>query len=199
MEHLNTRQEIGAGWRRIYRPRRMPEGQMRFRRDFVRLALPGDTGGRRLAASGRLRSLSLLFMLVAVLAACAPLPRTAKPGWRPSPIEIRTADYGAYPSDYETIVKGWYLRSLKDPDSARFGRITRPLREHAIRNQFRKEAVYGYSVCARVNARNSFGGYTGFKTRWFLIRNGRIVRTSPPRFHIYIGRPYRCIDGPKTG
>ena len=199
MEHLNTQQDLGAGSRFACRIRSLREGQEQFRCDFVRSDLPGQSVGRGFTSSGRLRTLSSIFMLGALLAACAPMPRAAKQGWRPSPIQIRTADYGAYPSDYETIVKGWYLRNLKDPDSARFGRITRPLREHAIRNQFRKEAVYGYSVCARVNARNSFGGYTGFKTRWFLIRNGRIVRISPPRFHIYIGRPYRCIDGPKTG
>ena len=199
MEHLTTRLGLDSGGRLIYRPQPMSDRQKRFCRDLARLAPPGETGGCQFAQFGPLRTLWSLLMLVTVLASCAPLPRTEKPGWRPSPIEIQTADYGAYPSDYETIVKAWYLRSLKDPDSARFGRITRPLREHAIRNQLRKEAIYGYSVCARVNARNSFGGYTGFKTRWFLIRNGRIVRTSPPRFHIYIGRPYRCIDGPKSG
>ena len=70
------------------------------------------------------------------------------------------------------------------------------MKEHAITNQFKKEAVYGYSVCAEANARNSFGGYTGMTTRWFLIRNGRIVRSEKPTVHIYIGRPHRCIDGP---
>ena len=73
------------------------------------------------------------------------------------------------------------------------------MKEHVITNQFKKEADYGYSVCSDVNARNSFGGYTGMKTRWFLIRNGTIVRSNKPRYHIYIGRPYRCIDGPMRG
>ena len=156
--------------------------------------------GKRLRASRllteRLRALLTVMTFSLAAAGCAPTNDLA---WRPSATEIRTADHGAYPSNYEAIVKSWYLRNLKDPDSARFGRITRPLKEHAIRNIHQKLAVYGYSVCAAVNSRNSFGGYTGSKVRWFLIRNGRIVRTSPPRYHIYIGRPYRCIDGPIPG
>ena len=199
MEHLDTRHDLGDGLTLIGRVRKTRNGQTPPSCDFAQSGPREQTVGRRLTPLHPIRTLSSLFLLGAALAACAPMPRTANQGWRPSPTEIRAADYGAYPSDYRAIVKRWYLQNLKDPASARFGRITRPLKEHAIRNQVRKEAVYGYSVCARVNARNSFGGYTGFRTRWFLIRNGRIVRTSPPSFHIYIGRPYRCVDGPKTG
>ena len=68
------------------------------------------------------KTLASAFALVAVLAGCASKPVT----WRPSATDIETADYGAYPHDYESIIKGWYPRNLKDPDSARFGRITRP-------------------------------------------------------------------------
>ena len=143
----------------------------------------------------RAKTLTLAAALVSVLAGCAGTEPTS---WRPSDGEIATADYGAYPRDYESLVQSWYMRNLKDPESAQFGRITRPLKEHAIANQFKKDAVYGYSVCAEVNARNSYGGYTGHQTRWFLIRNGRIVRTEKPRYEIYIGRPYRCIDGPEV-
>lgn len=138
------------------------------------------------------RTLAFAVMISGGLAGCA----TKHIPWRPTAAEIVAADYGAYPKDYAKIVRDWYRQNLKDPDSARFGRITRPLSEHAIINQFRKEAVYGYSVCADVNARNSYGGYTGTKTRWFLIRNGRIVRSAKPKYGIYIGRPFRCVDGP---
>lgn len=141
------------------------------------------------------KTLAAAVALLAVLSGCA----SKQYVWRPSAADIETADYGAYPHDYESIIEGWYLRNLKDPGSARFGGITRPLKEHKIVNQFKKQAVYGYSVCAQVNARNSFGGYTGFTTRWFLIRNGQIARSKKPEYHIYIGRPYRCIDGPLPG
>ena len=141
------------------------------------------------------KTLGSAVALLAVLSGCA----SNQLAWQPSAADIETADYGAYPYDYESIIKGWYLRNLKDPGSAKFGRITRPLKEHAITNQFKKQAAYGYSVCAQANARNSFGGYTGFVTQWFLIRNGKIVRSREPKYHIYIGRPYRCIDGPLPG
>lgn len=140
------------------------------------------------------KTLAFAVMVSSVLVGCA----TKQTPWRPSAAEIAAADHGAYPANYQKIVRAWYRQNLKDPDSARFGVITRPLKEHAIMNQFRKEAVYGYTVCAHVNARNSYGGYTGMKTRWFLIRNGQIVRSAKPKYGIYIGRPYRCIDGPET-
>ena len=133
--------------------------------------------------------------LLAALSGCAGKQYV----WRPSAADIETADYGAYPHDYEGLIKEWYRQNLKDPDSVRFGQITRPLREHAITNQFKKQAAYGYSVCGKVNARNSYGGFTGTKTRWFLVRNSRIVRSNKPKYGIYIGRPYRCIDGPLPG
>lgn len=35
--------------------------------------------------------------------------------------------------------------------------------------------VAGYAVCAYVNAKNSYGGYTGGKLSWFLIKNDRVI------------------------
>jgi hypothetical protein len=115
-------------------------------------------------------------------------------GWRP-PTE--GVEYGEYPSKYEEIVKAWFAASLKDPESARYRRISIPRQEHAITNQFRREVVYGYSVCAAVNAKNSFGGYVGFQTTWILIRDGKVVRSQNPDWPIYIGRPTNCDDGPE--
>nr|WP_315226053.1 DUF4124 domain-containing protein [uncultured Albidiferax sp.] len=50
---------------------------------------------------------------------------------------------------------------LKDPESARFGE---PLRIGALMDQFMGRPVMSYSVS--VNAKNSYGGYTGSKI-WF--------------------------------
>ncbi len=99
----------------------------------------------------------------------------------------------------ERLVKAYYIDVLKDPETARFGRVTRPIRAHAIANVFKHEAVYGYSVCATVNARNSYGGYTGRRATWFLIYEGRIVQASTPGYAIYIDGPQaRCVDGPPS-
>lgn len=80
-----------------------------------------------------------------------------------------------------------------------YGRISKPRKEHAVTNQFRREVVHGYSVCASVNAKNSYGGYTGQKQRWFLIRKSQIIRTNETKFgEIYIGHRINCEDGPPS-
>lgn len=142
-----------------------------------------------------------LLLAVALVGCSSPYPQRsngtrppAEEGWTP-PTE--NVDYGEYPTDYEEIAKEAVAAVLKDPESARFGRVSLPRREHAISNQFRREAVYGYSSCIEVNAKNSYGGYTGFQAHWLLIRNGRVVRIQRPDRLIYIGRYPSCEDGPK--
>jgi hypothetical protein len=50
------------------------------------------------------------------------------------------------------------LDTLKDPDSAKFG----------------KEAVFQWRACGVVNAKNSYGGYTGDETYWLKSSNRSI-------------------------
>ena len=110
------------------------------------------------------------------------------------------ADYGTYPEDYQSLIKKYFLKTLKDPESVRYSEFSIPRKEHAIKNAKEHLAVYGYSACVLVNAKNSYGGYTGNKQYWFLFRNGEIVRnkdTSAKYFgrRIYIGRPINCQNG----
>lgn len=141
-----------------------------------------------------MRKLSILIAMAVLVGCQAPV---AKPpleaGWRPDAIN---ADYGQYPTNYESIIRDWYLKNLKDPQSAIFVSFSKPRKEHAVVNQFKKSAIFGYSVCGTVNAKNSYGGYTGNKTSWFLIRNGTVVKTQDSKYPIYIGRPVNCADGP---
>ena len=56
--------------------------------------------------------------------------------------------------------KNTVLASLKDPDSAKFGQFT-------IENE--------KFACLDVNAKNSFGGYTGMQSATLLRENGKWV------------------------
>jgi len=38
---------------------------------------------------------------------------------------------------------------------------------------------YGYATCYAINAKNSFGGYTGEKTHYILIKNDIVIK------HVY--------------
>lgn len=68
------------------------------------------------------------------------------------------ADFGACPSAVEGLLKAWAETTLKDPDSARYVHVSKPRKEWAVERQ---QPIYGWSVSATINARNSCGGYAG--------------------------------------
>jgi hypothetical protein len=107
-------------------------------------------------------------------------------------------NHGKFPSNYAALVRKWFAGTLKDPYSARYGRISKPRKEHAIDDVFEQKALFGWSVCATVNAKNSYGAYTGNSVYWFLIVNNEIVRSMEVEdsTEIYIGRAVDCSDGP---
>jgi hypothetical protein len=94
----------------------------------------------------------------------------------PSPEEIANGDYGAQPSqeECETIAERKIRSVLKDPNSAMFN--------HAIcyrgygPNAIILPLQFGYWQEGTVNAKNSYGGYTGGTGYKVLINNGRAVR-----------------------
>jgi len=117
--------------------------------------------------------------------------------WKRS-LPVANADYGGYPANYETLIKIHLSQTLKDPDSVRYGAFSLPRQEHVIENFMAQQAIYGYSVCVSVNAKNSYGGYTGSHVFWYFIRNGEILRsrdTTITGTTIYIGRSINCEDG----
>ena len=120
--------------------------------------------------------------LALLLAACA-----AKP------IEVsmqaaRNADYGRYPKDYQQHIRGYLDENLRDAGSAKI-RIGTPHKVFQIYNPLAntyppetprelKTNEY-YVVCAEVNAKNTFGGYTGWQTHRYRFVNGEIEDEAP--------------------
>jgi hypothetical protein len=92
----------------------------------------------------------------------------------PTQQEAAAADYGAYPTNYESIAKSFYASTLKDPDSVQYRGIAAP-RQFWIGDRF-TGAKYGYMVCVTLNAKNSYGGYVGFQTDGLMVRNGAVVQ-----------------------
>ncbi|WP_316674889.1 hypothetical protein [uncultured Tolumonas sp.] len=103
-------------------------------------------------------------LLMFFLPACAQMPTQQ---------EINLADYGEYPSNSTEIVKTFYSKSLKDPDSAVYKYISPPIKT-VLGDRF-QGVKYGYLVCATVNAKNSYGGYVGYHTDGFFIQNNIIL------------------------
>jgi len=98
--------------------------------------------------------------------------------------------------DYETAkahAKETILRNLKDPDSAKF-RDSTPLFKTLY--NFGMGAIGNYeplwALCIEVNAKNSYGGYTGFE-KWIVkFRNGQPVGGELGVMHA----EYDCNTGP---
>lgn len=94
-----------------------------------------------------------------VLVACASGALTAS--------EAETADFGAYPANYQEIVPAFFARHLRDPGSAVY-EFEQPVK-------FKSGSQYGYKVGLYVNAKNGFGGYAGRERKHVFIRNGIIT------------------------
>lgn len=90
--------------------------------------------------------------------------------------EIESIDYGEPLSQVEAqaIAKGYFESVLKDPYSAiyDFGSVNTGWLRESILNG--RDLHYGYVLDVKVNAKNSFGGYTGATPYKFVILNGRI-------------------------
>ncbi len=108
------------------------------------------------------RNIVSLFLL---LSACAQPP---------SAEIIARADYGAYPSNFQEIIKTYMGNILFDPYSAVYENWRGPSRGYSGGNFI--ETKFGYRVCVDINAKNRLGGYVGRKHYYFLIKNRVVVR-----------------------
>jgi hypothetical protein len=66
--------------------------------------------------------------------------------------------------------------------SAQYGQVTSPqhdwIRDAPIEGH---QMHYGWGVLASVNAKNSYGGYTGFQTYHFLFRGEKVESVITPQ------------------
>jgi hypothetical protein len=95
----------------------------------------------------------------------------------PSTQELASADYGEYPQDYEEIIKRYNLTMLKDPGSAIYEAWRGPSSGWA--SGIGTGTKYGWRVCVLVNAKNGFGGYTGFEPAGYIIHDGVVTLYHP--------------------
>lgn len=102
------------------------------------------------------------FLIVLSLLGCATTP-TQK--------EFETADYGPYPEKYEQIIKAFYSEKLFDPYSAAYN-FSSPVKGW---DRVKGKDVFGWTACAKINAKNRMGGYVGVRPFFFLIKNDQII------------------------
>jgi len=92
----------------------------------------------------------------------------------PSQVAISTAHYEKLPDDYQEQIKAYFNRVLKDPESARYT-FEPPFKAYSQDGSLSSTkggVSYGYAVGVQVNAKNSYGGYTGNQLYVIMFSNG---------------------------
>lgn len=88
-------------------------------------------------------------------------------------VDFKNAKYGSKPVNFLPKIKSYFREVLKDPDSTKYSDVSKPQKDFMFEY---KNVVTGYSVCLYVNAKNSFGGYTGRKLYWAFLKDNKLLR-----------------------
>ncbi len=114
--------------------------------------------------AARSMTYSIAMMLFLAISAVAAAP------------QFTDADFGPLPRDHETIAARYISKQLKDPLSARIRLALPPAKmpyAYGLHPNIRHLPVW--SVSLLVNAKNSFGGYTGDQLHTVYLHRGEPV------------------------
>lgn len=91
----------------------------------------------------------------------------------PGPADLASADYGPKPENYEETIKNVFTSKLRDPSSAQWN-FGAPYQGYAIASPIQGGYVqgYGWFLDVGLNAKNGFGGYTGFQNYRLFYSHG---------------------------
>ncbi|HCD3955216.1 TPA: hypothetical protein NBP20_003112 [Enterobacter hormaechei] len=120
----------------------------------------------------KLTSVIVLIASVMIISGCAPKP--------PSQAQISAASYGTLPANYQEQIKGHMNSVLKDPESARytFQPTFKGYSQDGSMSDSGGGVRYGYVAPVLVNAKNSYGGYTGNQQYVFMFSGGVMYDTT---------------------
>lgn len=102
------------------------------------------------------KTLSVMLLGVALSGCVQPMTKA----------EIDLAVYEPLPGDYQARIQALMETRLKDPDSAKY-KFLAPRKSYTESTRH-----FGYVVPVEVNAKNSYGGYTGYKPHYFAYYQG---------------------------
>jgi len=104
----------------------------------------------------------------------APMPGAAAP----PPPDPPDPKYGPRPEfTAKSYARDYLHATLKDPDSTKDFEAYGPTR-YSIGEG--KKELSGWMIMFQVNAKNSFGAYTGTKRGMLLIKDERVIWVQPP-------------------
>ena len=115
----------------------------------------------------------IVILFTVILTSCATAPTSQ---------EIDSANYGNYVESSKCVdlAKSYISSLMKDPESAMFSNMTCSKGWSGEVPIFQIKTTYGYRFKGRVNAKNSFGGYTGGAPFVGIVRDdgygARVIR-----------------------
>jgi hypothetical protein len=126
--------------------------------------------------------LGLLIILSLFMSGCMSVPSTQF---------VSSQYYGPQPEDTETVAKKHFYYSLIDGESAVYQVNPRAFKIYSY-NPFKPEhpylSKYGWLIEGKLNAKNKFGGYTGWKDFYLIYRNGGVIESEMGR-----NRPFKFL------
>ena len=121
--------------------------------------------------------------------------------------QIHSANYGAYPSNYQSSVRQHLQRNLLDYDSAKIEFYMKPVKvfyttalsfdgfHSAFKSSHKGKGWSGFPVyfaCVNVNAKNTYGGYTGWQTYEYYFQGDAWYTTGS------FGSSYTCTHAAQS-
>ena len=124
------------------------------------------------------RKFSIFFVTVILsnLSGCVSSPARLSDYYLPTAQERQQADYGTFPENYQEIVSDYMRSELKDPESARYRYVQEPRKTSIEYGKTLGDMKFGYNLLVLVNAKNSYGGYTGETCYNIDLRNGTVYK-----------------------
>ncbi len=100
------------------------------------------------------------------------------------PEDIAKLDYGPFPENYESTVKDYFNDKLRDPFSAQYS-FRKPFKGYLRSAPITGGKVRqpGWVVVVSINAKNGFGGYSGWKIHRLLMRDNKVVEEFGGNMH----------------
>lgn len=116
--------------------------------------------------------LTAVFVAMIGVAGCAPPPITKA--------QLAAMDYGSPMTQDQAVgaAVAWLNSYLKDPYSAHY--TWQPVYKGVVTTSIMegRQQLPGYILDGTVNAKNSYGGYTGAQDFQFLIHDGKVLAVS---------------------
>jgi len=110
-----------------------------------------------------------MFFLAGCAKSLIPIPVSLLPEINRDVVSDKS--YGAYPQNYQKILKDYLQNNLLNHEDAKVDFINKPNRL-SISNVGKEYT--GYRVCLSINSKNGKSIYTGYKTHLFIIKNEKV-------------------------